>query len=118
MSFAETLVKEGDEEIGVKIKVVDSVKEFRKLSKTKFKKVTAVIFEQFHYLTERNNEFVGLAMVLVPTMDVKFNDHEVVEFKWLLPSELAEFIETNHNYCDPLPLVFEKAEKFRRKFLC
>ena len=118
MGFAETLIKEGDEEIGVTIKVIYSTKDFTKLSKTKIKKPIAFIFEQFHYLTERNNELVGLAMVLVPTTNVKFNDNEVVEFKWLLPSELAEFIKMEQNYCDPLPLVFEKAERFRKKYLC
>lgn len=117
MDFKETLIKEVDEEIGLKVKVVDSVQEFVKFSKTKIKEPTAFIFEKFHYKTAKNNEFVGLAFILTPTTKVEFKDDEVVEFKWLTPKELRNYLETENNYCDPLPLVFEKAERFRKRYL-
>ena len=117
MGFPETLVKEADEEIGLSITVIGSVDEFVKLSKTKIKKPIAAIFEKFHYKTERNNEFVGLVFILTPTTKVEFKDNEVVAFKWLSPSELGRFLKEERNYCDPLPLVFKKAEKFRKKYL-
>ena len=91
--------------------------EIVKISKTKIKKPIAIIFEKFHYLTERNNEFVGLAFILTPTTRVEFKDEEVIYFKWLTPEELTKHLKKENNYCDPLPLVFEKAEKFRKKYL-
>ena len=117
MDFKETLIKEVDEEIGLDIDVIDSVDEFVKLSKTKIKKPIAIIFEKFHYKTERNNEFVGLGFILTPTKNTDFKDDEVIDFKWLTPEELTKHIKEENNYCDPLPLVFEKAEKFRKKYL-
>ena len=117
MNFKETLMKEVDEEIGLDINVIDSIKEFVKRSKEPLRQPIAIIFEQFHYKTERNNEFVGLAFILTPTTNVEFKDDEVIKFKWLLPEELAKYIKTENNYCDPLPLVFEKAERFRKKYL-
>ena len=117
MDFKETLIKEVDEEIGLDIDVIDSVNEFVKKSKTKIKKPIAIIFEKFHYKTERNNEFVGLAFILTPTIKVEFKDEEVIDFKWLTPEELTKHLKKENNYCDPLPLVFEKAEKFRKKYL-
>lgn len=117
MGFKETLIKEVDEEIGLDIDVVDSVDTFVKKSKTRIKKPVAVIFEKFHYLTERNNEFVGLAFILTPTTKVHFQDDEVVDFKWLTPEEIKKYLKEEKDYCDPLPLVFEKAEKFRKKHL-
>ncbi len=115
MSFKETLIKEADEEIGIDIDVIDSVDEFAKLAKTKIKKPIAIIFEKFHYKTERNNEFVGLAFILTPTKDLDFKDEEVVDFKWLAPEELERYLKEESNYCAPLPVVFEKAEKFRKR---
>ena len=117
MDFKETLIKEVDEEIGLDIDVIDSVDEFVKLSKTKIKKTIAFIFEEFHYLTDKNNEFVGLAFIITPTTNVEFKDDEVIDFKWFTPEELKKYLEEENNYCSPLPLVFEKAEKFREKYL-
>ncbi len=117
MDFKETLIKEANEEIGLDLKVIDSITEFVKLSKKPLPQPLAIIFERFHYKTERNNEFVGLAFILTPTTTVEFKDDEVIQFKWLLPEELAKYIKKENNYCDPLPLVFEKAERFRKKYL-
>ncbi|HLD72873.1 MAG TPA: NUDIX domain-containing protein [Candidatus Nanoarchaeia archaeon] len=117
MDFKETLIKEVDEEIGLKIKVIDPINEFVKLSKTKIQRPIAIIIEKFHYKTERNNEFVGLGFILTPTTKVKFKDNEVVAFKWLTPKELTVHLKKENNYCDPLPLVFKKAENFRKRYL-
>ncbi len=117
MDFKETLIKEVDEEIGLKIKVIDSIDEFVKLSKTRIKMPIAIIIEKFHYKTERNNEFVGLGFILTPTTKVKFKDNEVVEFKWLTPKELSDYLKKENDYCDPLPFVFKKAENFRKRYL-
>ena len=76
----------------------------------------AYIFDKFHFKTETDNEWVGLGFVVVPTQDVEFVDDEVIDFKWLTPDELQNFIDTETNYCSPLPLVFEKAEKFRKEY--
>jgi len=92
-----------------------SKKEFIKAIKNITDKPLGFIFDKFHYKTETNNEWVGLGFIIVPNTDVKFEDDEVIDFKWLSPNELKEFIETNDNYCAPLPLVFEKAEKFRKE---
>ena len=73
--------------------------------------------EKLHYKTERNNEFVGLGFILTPTTKVKFKDNEVVAFKWLTPKELTVHLKKENNYCDPLPLVFKKAENFRKRYL-
>jgi len=117
MNFEETLVKEADEEIGLQVQIIDSVQEFVKLSQQLFKNPLAFIFEQFHYKTEHNNEFIGLAFIITPTTTVEFKDGEVVEFKWLTPKELEKYLKNEVNYCHPLLLAFEKAEKFRKKYL-
>lgn len=117
LDFKETLIKEIDEEIGLDINVTDSVEEFVKLSRKKLDQPIAIIFERFHYKTERNNEFVGLAFIVTPTTNLKFKDDEVVDFKWLTPQEIRKYLTEEKNYCEPLPLVFEKAEKFRKRYL-
>lgn len=117
MNFKETLIKETDEEIGLNVTVIDSVQEFVKFSKLPLPKPLAFIFKKFHYKTEHNNEFIGLAFMAVPTMEVEFKDGEVVEFKWLTPQELTQFLKKETNYCHPLLFAFEKAERFRKKYL-
>ncbi len=117
MNFKETLLKEASEEIGLPLEVIDSLEEFTKRLKDKIKKPIAIFIEKFHYQTERNNEFVGLAFIVTPTTKLKFKDKEVVDFRWLTPQELEHYLRTEKNYCDPLPLVFEKVEKFRKKYL-
>lgn len=117
LDFKETLIKEADEEIGISLNVVDSIEEFIAVSKIKVKKPIAVIFERFQYKTEKNNEFVGLAFIITPTIEVKFKDSEVVNFQWLTPQQIKEFLKQKNTYCDTLPLVFEKAELFRHKYL-
>lgn len=48
---------------------------------TKAKEAVAIIFDQFHFKTDTNNEWVGLGFVVVPTQDIKFADNEVIDFK-------------------------------------
>jgi len=117
LDFNETLIKESEEEIGLKLKMVDSLKEFFKAKDRLSNEAIGFIFEKFHYKTSRNNEWVGLGFIITPTTEVIFKDKEVVEFKWMTPKELKEFLKNNNNYCSPLPLVFEKAERFRKKYL-
>ena len=117
MNFKETLIKEADEEIGLEVRVIDSRHDFVKFSKQPLKNPLAFIFEKFHYKTEHNNEFVGVALIITPTTKVEFKDDEVVEFKWLSSVELDKYLKTETNYCHPLLLAFEKVEKFRKKYL-
>ena len=117
MNFKETLIKEADEEIGLNVTVIDSVQDFVKLSQQPLHNPLTFIFEQFHYKTEHNNEFIGLAFMVTPTTEVEFKDNEVVEFKWLTPQELSQYLKTETNYCHPLLVAFEKAETFRKTYL-
>lgn len=117
LNFDENLIKEAEEEIGIKIQMCKSKKEFIDLVKTKFNKPFGFVFNKFHYKTSTDNEWVGLGFIISPTIEVNFKDEEVIDFKWLTPKKLQMYIETNNNYCSPLPLVFEKAEKFRKKNL-
>ncbi|MFH1187442.1 MAG: NUDIX domain-containing protein [bacterium] len=114
LGFDENLIKEAREEIGINIKMFKSKDEFTKIIKSNSKQPVGFIFEKFHYKTEINNEWVGLGFIVVPSTQVIFNDNEVVDFKWFSPEELKEYLKTDNNYCSPLPLVFEKAEKFRK----
>jgi len=112
--FNENLVKEAKEEIWIDIEMCNSKGDFKKNIENNLDKSTGFIFEEFHYKTDVNNEWVWLWFIVVSSELVKFEDWEVVDFKWLLPEELNSFLENNDNYCSPLPLVFEKAEKFRK----
>ena len=116
MNFHETLIKEADEEIGIEVEVIDSLPEFLKASKN-LTKPLAYFFDKFLFKTPKNNEFVGLAFILTPSTTLNFKDKEVVDFRWLAPKELKNYLKENNNYCEPLPLVFEKAEKFRKKYI-
>lgn len=116
MDFDETLVKEAEEEIGLTISICNTTeKEFIASLKTLKDEAVAYVFEKFHYLVKPNNEWVGLAFIATPITDVKFNDKEVIDFKWMTPAKLKDYLKNNDNYCAPLPLVLEKAEKFRQK---
>ena len=53
--------------------------------------------------------------MIVSTQEIEFTDDEVVDFEWLSVDELRDFVNTETNYCSPLPLVFAKAEKFRKE---
>lgn len=117
LDFEENLIKEAKEEIGIKLKITKNLKEFIKSVKKVDKVVLGYIFDRFHYKTKINNEYVGLGFILTTSEKVKFTDSEVIDFKWLTPNELRKFLKENKNYCDPLPLVFNKAEKFRKKYL-
>ena len=117
LDFEENLIKEAKEEIGIELEMFRSKKDFINAANNNFKKPFGFIFEKFHYKTEINNEWVGLGLIVVSSFEVKFEDEEVIDFKWLTSEELKEFIKTNNNYCSPLPLVFEKAEKFIKENL-
>jgi len=115
LGFSENLKKEIAEEIGINLKMFNDVDVFVKSAKES-KEASGFIFDKFYLKTETDNEWVGLGFVVVQTQDVEFVDDEVVDFKWLTPSELQDFINTETNYCSPLPLVFGKAEKFRKEY--
>ncbi len=115
LDFEENLVKEAKEEIGIDIEMYKSKDDFLKVIKNKPNQPSGFIFEKFYYKTETNNEWVGLGFVIVLNTQVNFEDDEVIDFKWFSSEELKEYLETNNNYCSPLPLVFEKAEKFRKE---
>lgn len=117
LDFEENLVKETNEEIGLKLKMFKSRKQFLNNAKKMNKNAIGFIFEKFHYKTNDNNEWVGLGFILTTKTNLKFKDKEVVDFKWLSSSELKRFLKTNKNYCTPLPMVFQKAEIFRKKYL-
>ena len=117
MSFSETLIKEAHEEIGLTLVMMHSLNAFKQRAQTILRKPIGYIFDQFHYITKVNNEFVGLGFILTPTTNVSFLDNEVIDFKWLTPVQLKKFLRTETNYCDPLPLVFKKAETFRKRYL-
>ncbi len=114
LDFNENLKKEAMEEIGINLKMFDDIGDFVNATQNSDDAV-GIIFDQFHYKTDMNNEWAGLGFVVVPTQNVEFVDDEVIDFKWLTPDELQEFIDTETNYCSPLPLVFEKAEQFRKQ---
>ncbi|MFA5954866.1 MAG: NUDIX domain-containing protein [Patescibacteria group bacterium] len=109
-NFEETLVKEAGEEIGLQLTVFDSLEEFLKnIGHTN----AAYFFDRFLWRTNQDNEYVGLAFVTVVEQKTIFVDDEVVDFKWMLPEELKEFLQTGTNYCAALSVIFEKAEQFR-----
>jgi len=113
LDFDENLVKEAAEEIGIRLTMCDSQKDFVRKVKNNSKEALGFIFEKFHYKTPTDNEWVGIGFVILSSKNVSFTDDEVVDFQWLTPDELRTFLTKNSNYCSPLPLVFEKAEKFR-----
>ncbi len=115
LDFDENLIKEVKEEIGIDIEMFQSKDEFLKAIKENSEESFGFIFEKFHYKTETNNEWVGLGFIIIPNTKVKFEDGEVIDFKWLSPEELKRYLKQNDNYCAPLPLVFKKAEKFRKE---
>lgn len=117
LDFEENLIKEAEEEIGIKLIMDKTVKNFLRKARGADNQARGLIFDKFHYKTKINNEYAGLGFILVKSDKLKFIDNEVVDFKWLAPNELKKFLKENDNYCDALPLAFKKAEKFRKKYL-
>ncbi len=117
LGFNENLPKEAEEEIGITLQMCSSREEFINTMNKPSDKAFGYLFEEFLYKTEINNEWVGLSFVVVPTTDVSFIDDEVVDFKWLSPEELSEYLKTHDDFCIALPLAFEKAEGFRESIL-
>ena len=117
LSFKETLIKEAEEEIGLSLTVVDSLGKFLQLARSELKNPIAFFFDTFHFKEGINNEFVSLAFILTPITKLQFKDKEVVDFQWLSPHQLSLFLRRNDNYCSPLPMVFNKAEAFRKQYL-
>jgi isopentenyldiphosphate isomerase len=117
LDFDENLIKECDEEIGLTLKMYKIRPDFIQAFKKQKTEAMGFIFDKFHYKTELNNEWVGLGLIVTTKIDLKFKDKEVVDFKWFTPNELKDYLKKNNNYCSPLPLVFEKAEKFRTTYL-
>ncbi len=103
LNFEENLVKEAKEEIWINIEICKTKQEFLKFIKGKPEKTLWFIFEEFLFKTKRNNEWVGLAFVIVPDIKVKFEDGEVIDFKRLSPDKIESFIETTDNYFSGFP---------------
>ncbi len=118
LDFNENLIKEAQEEVGINLKMYNTKIAFLKAARQlKNSQPIGFIFDKFHYQTKINNEWVGLGLIITPTTETRFNDREVVDFKWLSPDELKMFILKETNYCEPLPLVFYKVEEFRKQNL-
>jgi len=112
--FEDNLIKEAQEEIWIELRMFDTENAFIAwLNDLKWS--IGFIFEQFHYQTNSNNEFVWLWFIATTETELEFTDDEVVEFKWLWPDEMESFLKTEPNICGALWLVFEKAEKVRKK---
>jgi len=112
--FEENLVKETDEEIGLELKMFHSLNKFLEESKN-LKNTIGYIFEKFHFTNSINSEWVGGGFILTTQTELKFKDKEVLEFRWMTPFELREYLKNEDNYYSALPIIFEKAEKFRLK---
>lgn len=117
LDFDENLIKEAKEEIGVDVKINKTKKEFLKNIKNKLDFPQAFIFENFHYKSKTDNEWVGMGIIVTNSLGVKFEDDEVIDFKWLLPEEFEKYLQINNDYCSVLPTVFKKTEKFRKETL-
>ena len=59
LNFNETLIKETDEEIGLGLRMFDTLDEFINASYS-LDGTIGFIFEQFHSIDELNNEWVGM----------------------------------------------------------
>ena len=117
LSFNENLIKEAKEEIGINIEIPASKKEFFENVKSEFDQPQAFIFEEFHSMGITDNEWVGMGIIITNDLNVKFEDNEVIDFKWMLPEELEKFLTEEKNYCFSLPFIFKKVEKFRKENL-
>lgn len=113
--FEENLIKETDEEIGLDLKMSFSLKDFLEASKN-LNRTIGFIFEQFLFQNSKNNEWVGAGLILTTETELEFKDDEVIDFKWLNVEELNNFLEEKDSYYGALPIIFEKAEKFRLKY--
>jgi len=112
-SFEDNLVKETYEEIGIKLDICDSLDDFK--GRFNLSGSHGYIFESFLYKTDLDKEYVGLALICTDEKELKFNDGEVVEFRWFDEKELEEFIIKEYEKCCVvLPLVFDKTKEFMR----
>jgi isopentenyldiphosphate isomerase len=110
--FGENLAKETDEEIGLKVKMCEDADEFMEKAKN-LDGTIGFIFEEFLFENEINSEWVGAGLILTTESELEFKDDEVIEFKWLSLDELDEFLKDEDSYYGALPIIYEKAEKFR-----
>lgn len=115
IDFEENLAKEANEEVGLDVKTFDSLDDFLIASLSSHKTI-GYIFERFHHSDGVNNEWVGAGLILTTQETLEFKDGEVLEFQWLTPDELKVFL-TNGRYHSALPIIFEKAEEFRLRYL-
>ncbi|MFC1682203.1 NUDIX domain-containing protein [Nanoarchaeota archaeon] len=114
--FEENLVKETDEEIGLKLEPFTKLKDFLGVARN-LTGTIGFIFETFLYQNEINSEWVGAGFILTNETKLEFKDNEVIKFRWLTPEELEDYLKKENNYYAALPVIFEKAEKFRKKYL-
>lgn len=115
MLFEETLKKETNEEIGLTLTVYTSLKEFLTAAKQLTSPI-GYIFETFLFKNSIDNEWVGAGIILTTDTLVEFKDKEVLDFRWLTPSEFKTYLATEDTYYAALPLMFEKAETFRKRY--
>jgi len=114
--FEENLIKEADEEIGINLKISKDLNEFLEVSKN-LNETVGFIFEEFLFENEMNSEWVGAGLILTTETNLEFKDDEVMEFKWLSVEDLNEFLKDKENYYSALPIIYEKVERFRLKYL-
>lgn len=117
LDFDENLQKEAEEEIWIQIEMFKDFDDFKKTYKSLNEGSVWFVFDKFLYDTWFNKEWVWLWFIATCETNLNFTDNEVVDFKWFSSNELLEFINSDHNICDPLKLVYEKAEKFRKEKL-
>ncbi len=113
--FPENLAKEAEEEIGIKIKMVDTAEEFA-IAIANLTEPIGYIFEEFLSQPPTDNEWVGMGFVVVLDQAVNFTDNEVVDFKWYTPADLEEYFMNSGEACSSLAVAFEKAEKIRKQY--
>ena len=115
LSFAETLVKEADEEIGLTVSMCDTRESFVERAAHPLGTI-GYIFDRFHYHTESHNEWIGVGLIITVQEDLTFRDGEVLDFAWYTPEDLRTFFAEGEYY-GALPIAFERAEAFRLQYL-
>ncbi len=117
LDFEENLQKEAEEEIGIHVNMFEKLEKFANECKSMKSWSVWYIFDKFLYDTWFNKERVWLWFIATCENDLEFTDNEVIDFNRFSSNELLEFMNWDNKICDPLKLVYEKAEKFRKEKL-